>query len=80
MNKTLGYLSVHFQCFIHDGKTGKPIGELNEPAGRIHKAGIYGVSNSGCVCLFYLQIHCLFTVTVYFSQYVTPLRKIKGSG
>jgi len=31
------------KCFIHDGKTGKPIGELNEPAGRIHKAGIYGI-------------------------------------
>jgi len=32
------------RCFIHDGKTGDLIGELNEPNRKIHKGGVYGIS------------------------------------
>jgi len=32
------------KAFIYDGKTGELIGELNEPSGRIHKGGVYGVA------------------------------------
>lgn len=32
------------KCFVHDGKTGDLISELNEPAGKIHKGGVYGIS------------------------------------
>jgi len=33
------------KCFIHDGgDEGKLIGMLNDPAGKIHKAGVYGIS------------------------------------
>ena len=37
---------VSLQCFIHDGKEGTLIGQLNEPAGKIHNGGVYGVSVS----------------------------------
>jgi len=32
------------KCFVFDGKTGDMLHEMCEPAGRIHKAGIYGLS------------------------------------
>lgn len=38
------YFLVLLQCFIHDGKEGTLIGQLNEPAGKIHNGGVYAVS------------------------------------
>lgn len=32
------------KAFVYDGKTGELLGEMNEPAGRIHKGGVYGVA------------------------------------
>jgi len=32
------------KAFIYDGKTGELLGEMNEPAGRIHKGGVYGMA------------------------------------
>ena len=32
------------KAFVYDGKTGELLGEMNEPAGKIHKGGVYGVS------------------------------------
>lgn len=32
------------RCFVYDGKTCEMIGEINEPSGKIHKAGVYGVA------------------------------------
>lgn len=32
------------KAFVYDGKTGELLGEMNEPAGRIHKGGVYGIA------------------------------------
>lgn len=32
------------KAFVYDGKTGELLGEMNEPAGRIHKGGVYGMA------------------------------------
>lgn len=31
------------KCFVHDGKTGELLGELQEKVGKIHKGGVYGI-------------------------------------
>ena len=38
------YLSSSLQCFMYEGKTGNFVGQVNDSEGKIHKAGVYGVS------------------------------------